>query len=551
MDSFCSWGCIICVVLLVVGLVYEVISSINIGRPLSRKEKKRIEEENERARKMLEQEQQERLRQQKIQTKMLEQEQQERLRQQKIQTLRNTLDEIPVFDSDIRLFFCNSYENYHGQNQKFLSRIAELKNNLTSFTELTGDSETEYITSRQAIITKLSNVAESFAKFASLVSAFPDDSRLMDQKKYGSINRGYWELVRSMDKESVDKSIESICTTIEKLPESSYSDIDLEMLLKYVWFYATEKPYSAQDFQKTEKIFYNIYKNGHIDVDIGKLYAMKQMGGENVLRDQVHDLLEMRSYDADKLTILASFLMWINAYKTENMVLQYMLNAGVQMSPKAQERLHSLSISGGTAPDSFDVSSHGEVYYFDVSALAWKDSDYTGLFENLAFQDKMLTYALAVRSDETALIVSQDIKIPHTESVLERLNTVFTEEYGNAVSAKQVSCVALSGSGEEKLNGILATSNECLQMGLFVHLVRIGKKLNIKFYTLFLPNSNDLEAQKQQALSLYNKLSPMVTMWEASLKDSILGLIQQLLNTVPIINPDEIQPKHIDNSPVF
>lgn len=216
MDSFCSWGCIICVVLLVVGLVYEVISSINIGRPLSRKEKKRIEEENERAR------------------KMLEQEQQERLRQQKIQTLRNTLDEIPVFDSDIRLFFCNSYENYHGQNQKFLSRIAELKNNLTSFTELTGDSETEYITSRQAIITKLSNVAESFAKFASLVSAFPDDSRLMDQKKYGSINRDYWELVRSMDKESVDKSIESICTTIEKLPESSYSDIDLEMLLKYV-----------------------------------------------------------------------------------------------------------------------------------------------------------------------------------------------------------------------------------------------------------------------------------------------------------------------------
>ena len=51
MDSFCSWGCIICVVLLVVGLVYEVISSINIGRPLSRKEKKRIEEENERRRK--------------------------------------------------------------------------------------------------------------------------------------------------------------------------------------------------------------------------------------------------------------------------------------------------------------------------------------------------------------------------------------------------------------------------------------------------------------------------------------------------------------------
>ena len=97
--------------------------------------------------------------------------------------------------------------------------------------------------------------------------------------------------------------------------------------------------------------------------------------------------------------------------------------------------------------------------------------------------------------------------------------------------AKAVKCVAMSGSGEEKMRGILAVTDQCRQMGILMHIAKIGKKMNIKFYTLFMPESRNLSEQKQQSLSMYKKLSPTVTMWESSLKDTMLRAVEQLINT--------------------
>ena len=55
--------------------------------------------------------------------------------------------------------------------------------------------------------------------------------------------------------------------------------------------------------------------------------------------------------------------------------------------------------------------------------------------------------------------------------------------------------------------------------------------------------------QKQQALSLYKKLSPSVAMWESSLKDTILFAIQQLLNSTSEYPSGNISLN--DNAPVF
>ena len=88
----------------------------------------------------------------------------------------------------------------------------------------------------------------------------------------------------------------------------------------------------------------------------------------------------------------------------------------------------------------------------------------------------------------------------------------------------------MSGSGEEKMRGILAVSDQCRQMGILMHIAKIGKKVNIKFYTLFMPESRNLSEQKQQSLSMYKKLSPTVTMWESSLKDTMLRAVEQLIN---------------------
>lgn len=260
------------------------------------------------------------------------------------------------------------------------------------------------------------------------------------------------------------------------------------------------------------------------------MYAKKKMGGEDVLRDHVRNLLKVEA-NSNILTLLASGLMWMNAYQTEHTVLQHMLTTGKEMSAKTQERLHSLTNGGGKAPSGFDVKSTVGSLYFDVSALAWKDDEYIGLFENLAFQDKALTYSLAIRDENKDLFIPQGINVPDTNVVLNKFRAVFAEEYGSGVVAQAVNCIALSGSGEEKMEGILASAGECKQMGILIHIARIGKKLIIKFYTMFMPNGSNLAAQKQQALSMYKKLSPTVTMWESSLKDTMLMAVEQLLNT--------------------
>jgi len=61
--------------------------------------------------------------------------------------------------------------------------------------------------------------------------------------------------------------------------------------------------------------------------------------------------------------------------------------------------------------------------------------------------------------------------------------------------------------------------------------MKIGKKLNIKFYSLFNPLKKDVDIQRQQALFLYKNLSPTVSVWESSVKETVQMSLQQILNT--------------------
>ena len=91
---------------------------------------------------------------------------------------------------------------------------------------------------------------------------------------------------------------------------------------------------------------------------IADLYAKNQMGGEDVLQETVRNLLKTNC-SGNQLTIIASVLMWMKAYKSEAMILQHMLANGMEMNAKTQERLHSLTNGGGKAPGSFEVKSSG------------------------------------------------------------------------------------------------------------------------------------------------------------------------------------------------
>lgn len=429
------------------------------------------------------------------------------------------------FDGTISGFFNSTHGSYQNTYSSLKNSVSNMEASNKTLKNLSKNDD------YSGTISSCSKLADEFSDFGQRVNRLPY-TRMMDSANYGRIQKTYLDSVRSMNKSMADTIIANCERNMSSHSYSQIFAINIETVLRCVWFYATDKPYSAESFKKAVNVFNRLVEKPHVDVTIAELYAMKQMGGEDVLRDRIRNML-MTTHTAEELTLIASALMWINAYQAENMILQHMLSTGMQMSAKTQERLHSLTNGGGKAPSGFNVASNNSALYFDVSALAWKDDEYTGLFENLAFQEKTLSYSLAVRDEDKDLFITNSISVPGTAKILTKLSSVFAEEYGAVVTAELKKCIALSGSGEENMEGILVESNECKQMGILVHVARIGKKMNIKFYTLFMPSVTRLADQKQQVLSLYKKLSPSVAMWESSMKDTVLMAIQQLLNAEP------------------
>lgn len=273
-----------------------------------------------------------------------------------------------------------------------------------------------------------------------------------------------------------------------------------------------------------------MFKENYSDIIIADLYSKHKIGGEDALRDDIKQLLEEYPQDGTLLMTIASGLMWMGAYKREKEILDYMLSKRLQMTMPVQQRLNALSKGGGKSVDTFDVSSTSKSLYFDVSALVWKDNEYIGLFDKLTFQGKSLSYSLAVRDEDKELNIPNGITVPKAEDIQEKLGAVFAEEYGDDATTRLVDGIAVSGSGEEKMQGILAVSSDCPQMGVLMHIVKIGRKLSVKHCTLFMPTNTDLSTQKQQALSLYKKLGHQTSNWESSLKETMLVTVQQLLN---------------------
>lgn len=431
-------------------------------------------------------------------------------------------EQVEYFDDGLSNFFSVSFTPYQ-ETYLQLNRCVEQMLDIN--TRLKKESNNDDFS---LLIEKYSELALNFAGLGEKVKRLPYTC-MMDPVHYGKIQESYLNSLKSLTRSMVAQII-SNCE--ERILEKNYAAIvaiDTDVILRCVWFCAVSKPYSVELFKRAVFIFNCLVEKPHVDITVAELYAMKQMGGEDILQERVRHIIKT-PYSYQQMTIIASSLMWLNAYYTENIVLQYMLKEGMQMDAKTQERLHSLSNGGGNAPSSFDVSSSETELYFDVSSLAWKDGEYFGLFENLAFQEKKLLYSLAVRNEDKNLHITKEIEIPTVNVILEKINTVFYEEYGGVVTAKIRNCIALSGNDHEQMEGILIESNECKHMGILVHVARIGKRLNIRFYTLFLPDNDSLIEQRQKVISLYKQLSHSMTVWESSMKETVLLALQQLLN---------------------
>lgn len=374
-------------------------------------------------------------------------------------------------------------------------------------------------------------------------------SQMIDSVKYGRINNEYWELVNSMDREYALSIIRDCNMAIETLNMPKICDINLEELIKTLWFFAITKPFSVSDFREVCRIIRRLNSWYFIDVTIAELYVKKTIGGEEAIDKYIKDILKEHTFH-NQGHVVASALMWLNAYRSEYLLLQKMLEDDMELPENIQRRLRALSNGAGCSAE-YNVKSSDQVIYFDITSVAWKDNEYNGLFENLAFQEKSLTYSLTIREETKDLSIDNIINLISPSTIFSKLKSVFEMEYGNTVSINLTDGIALSGDYKERLEGILMKPRECEYMNVYVHIARIGKKLNIKFYTLFTPCEDSVDIQKQQVYVLYEKLSPLVVTWENSIKESALLAIQQFLNErTQIAFSEETQVQNVD-TPIF
>lgn len=452
-----------------------------------------------------------------------ERQRQEYERQEKIKSFKNCYQNYKQnFENKLGQFFNLGYSaaNTYKELSSWLESMKKVNKDLQS------------LTGKALYSTDINHYVNVLNKFKTLKNKIEIQSlnKMMNESNYGTINTYYWNNIQSLTKAQAD----SIISQCEQYKSTGYymnlMGTDIDMILRCIWFYAISKPFSAQSFNRAVAVFHYFVKTDHVDIVIAELYAKNQMGGDKVIQNSIRDKITHFKYTNRnvQLTGIASSLMWLKAYDSEKTVLQYMLDNGVQMPVKAQERLHSLANGGGKAPNIYNAKTSSS---FDVSSISWNDTDFNNFFDNLSFQEKKLSYSLAMRDEDKNLLISSSINLPDNIEIANILNAKFNYEYGNVVKATSKNFVALSGSGKENIPGILIQSKECKHMAILVHIARIGKKLNIKFYTLFMPVGANANDQKQLAISLFKKLSPTVSTWESSMKDSVLLIIQQILNS--------------------
>lgn len=469
-------------------------------------------------------------------------EQKEQEKKKKIESFKSSYQyNREEFERDLECFF-NSYQNnmYETSFGHFLSQMENHLNNMKNCNRdlkplTNNDVYGKDIKKYTTLLNKFKGSAQRWDSFSI--------NKMMNESNYGTINTSYWNTMCSLTKAQAD-SIISQCEKYKNLKSYlSLMSADVDAILKCIWFYAASKPFSAQSFSRAVAVFRYFVKRDHTDIVIAELYAKNQMGGDNVVQKNVRKMIKDFHYiNKDmQLTSIASSLMWMKAYNSEKTVLQYMLDNGVQMPVKAQERLHSLANGGGKAPNIYNAKTSSN---FDVSSIGWSDADFNNFFDNLSFQEKKLTYSLAMRDEDKNLLISSPINLPDNIEIANILNAKFSYEYGNVVKATSKNFIALSGSGKENIPGILIQSKECKHMAILVHISRIGKKLSIKFYTLFMPVGATANDQKQLAISLFKKLSPTASNWESSMKDSVLLIIQQILNSSTQTQPKTHTPNN-------
>lgn len=379
------------------------------------------------------------------------------------------------------------------------------------------------------------NDAEEFDKRTCFVQS---ETLYLEGKQ---LNKKYYSEVTACHRVDIQNEIKWLNETLESpVDEIRWKRIwsyQVKELLKYAWYCAMmvkfDKTYS-EDFKAVKRMFYRMVRFFDIHMFIAELEFIVNTQGKGLIEFQIDsylkndDLLKTQS-DLDDLSV---FLEYYDIHQEEKKVLQYMINHKMTLNSLQGQRLYYLNNHREDAPKNFEVQKErfSTTLHFDATSIEWRENEINEFFKELELLNKRLDYSLAVSLEDSDLVMSKGMKLAEYEKICRKLNHDFEEEYGeDEVKAVVTKAMILSDVNEE-IEGLLVKIQECPTMNLLVHLMKIGKKLNIRFYILYTPQSSSTLTQKNQFHSMIKKVSPSLNVWEKSVKDTVLLSLQHILN---------------------
>ena len=336
----------------------------------------------------------------------------------------------------------------------------------------------------------------------------------------------------------------------------------------YLWYYANLKPFDAETFSRLNRLCAHLWNSGTIEVGykqqyfcmgleafLSEVWSSKEMGRGVIAQKRkfIEDYVNWAvSTGNTKLCWnLASAFMAFDLAEWELAILHRMAAARVPMDSDLQRRLAFLESGGDKGPQIAEVGENldADTFIFDYMSVSWNLEDYDAFFKKLAFEDKKLLFALTVREYAKNLLLPGGVKAD-TEMLLVAVKDNLREEYEDSIRCEVSSGMNVSDESATSKKYLIikpiADEMGFDYCGLMLSVIPQGKNLNIRIYTLFLPDSGDTVQQEKRACSLKKNANPDIIAFEEGVRESMLSSLERAISDIISI-PKQAQ-KHQDIS---
>lgn len=444
----------------------------------------------------------------------------------------------------------------------FLNRLmVKTSNSLTSCSGLSLNEIVSGIGYMREIDDTPENWSAYYDKAARIYDYFHrrNVSSPLEENSYGIENKAFLNAIRDIRHPTGNSEFDAIYSQFCSASGFDKLNVDLGKIKQYIWHYAVTRPHDAVRLAKAQAIYnhftaFNVTGKYNdvttivgLDSLLAELYVAKDMG-EGVLKqkeEKFNTWLEYYITQKDSVACehLASGLMWLKAYSIESDTLRRIASSGVAMRVELQDRLRFLESGGDKGHVLHRTETLIGMLQFDYSSLNWKTEDYAAFFKTIVYENEILKYSLTIREWARTLTMPSNAGRLSIIDLFTRIESMIENEYDGTVTCFQQQCSILVDDSQEEVDGILLSPVKG-EMGfdhisLLLNTIKIGRNLNIRIYTLFMPTADTVEKQEQQALSLKKNINPNVGAFEDGLRESVLRTLEEYINSTqnPIDNP--------------